>query len=151
MNLEKVNEFDYSQPLRLFGFGILLWLIPFLVSFLLYTPAGTPVVGIAFFNSIMGIILIAVAAVLLYKYFRHITVNYLGEAIKVGVIWFLISVVLDVLILVPFTKMDLGNYAANIALGYVTIIVMALFAGYLLESKGEHNKKIYSQIFSTKK
>ncbi len=151
MSLDVYDKKDNSPMMRLIGFGFLVWLVPFLVSFLFYTPQGTPAISSGFFNSIMSAILLVVTAIFLLKYFKHITVNYLSEAIKVGIVWVIINVALDVIVLIPLAKMELSKYFAEIALGYVLIFVIAVFAGYLLEEKGAHSKKIYSQIFSTKK
>jgi hypothetical protein len=151
MSLDVYDKKDNSPMIRLFGFGFLVWLIPFLVSFLFYTPQGSPMLSAGFFNSIMSVILGIVTAILLLKYFKHITVNYMAEAIKVGIAWLVMSIVLDLVILLPMAKMEIGKYLTEVGLGYVLIFVIAVFAGYLLEEKGAHSKKIYSQIFSTKK
>ncbi|MFA6065099.1 MAG: hypothetical protein WC746_04625 [archaeon] len=151
MNLEHVDERDNSKYIKLIGFGFLVWLVPFLVSFLFYTPQGVLVTSEAFFNSVMTVTGFIVAGTLLLNYMRLFTVDYLKESIQVGIVWFVISIVLDLVILVPMAKMNLVSYFANIGLGYLVIPMMALFAGYLLEEKVNHNKKIFSQVASTKK
>lgn len=151
MSLDVYDKKDYSGMYRLFGFGFLVWLVPFLVSFLFFTPQGVLAVGMGFFDSVMLVVGVLVQCVLLLKYFRHVTVNYLSEAFKVGIVWLVMSLVLDGIFLVSLLKMDLGKYFTDVAIGYAAILILAFFTGYLLEAKGEHSKKIYSQIFSTKK
>jgi len=151
MNLEHVDDKDSGKYVKLIGFGFVVWLVPFLVSFLFYTPQGVLVTSEAFFNSVMTVTGFLVAGVLLLKYMRQFTVDYLKESIQVGIVWLVMSIVLDLVILVPMAKMDLVSYFANIGLGYLVIPMMALFAGYLLEEKADHNKKIFSQVASTKK
>jgi len=151
MSLEHVDDRDNGRYLKLFGFGVVLWLVPFLVSFLFYSPQGTPLVGVAFFNSIMSVALIVVASVLLFLYFKQQTTDYMREAVKVGVVWILVSVVLDLVVLVPMAKMTIGQYITDVALGYIVILVIALLAGMLLEEKATHSKRIFSQVASTKK
>jgi len=151
MNLENVDDKDNGKYVKLLGFGFIVWLVPFIVSFLFYTPQGVLVTSEAFFNSVMTVTGFIVAGTLLLKYMSSFTVNYLKESIQVGLVWLVMSLVLDLVILVPMAKMDLVSYFANIGFGYLVIPMMALFAGYLLEGKTEHNKRIFSQVASTKK
>lgn len=150
-SLERVDEVGKQNYLKLFGFAFVVWLVPFLISFLFYTPQGVLVTSEAFFHSVMTVTGFIVAAVLLLNYLNDFTVNYLKESIKVGLVWLAVSLFLDLLILVPMAKMDLVSYFLNIGFGYLVIPMMSIFAGYLLEQKMEHNKKIFSQVFSTKK
>jgi hypothetical protein len=151
MSLEKVDDLDKGKYLGLFAFGFIAWLVPFLVSFLFFDQTGTLIVGQAFFKSVMTVVGSIVAVVLLFSYLQKISVNYLKESILVAVVWFAMSIILDIVILLPMSKMDIVTYSLNIGLGYLAIPIIVLFAGYLLESKSEHNKKIFSQVFSTKK
>lgn len=150
-SLEKVDEIGKDDYLKLFGFGFIVWLVPFLVSFLFYSSEGVLLTQDAFFNSVMTVVGFTTASILLLNYLKGFTVNYLKESIKAGSAWLIMSVLLDVAILVPIAKMNLVTYCANIGLGYLVIPIMAIFAGLLLEQKTEHNKKILSQVFSTKK
>jgi uncharacterized membrane protein YidH (DUF202 family) len=150
-NLERVDEVGKKDYLKLLGFGFILWIVPFLISFLFYSPQGVLLTSEGMFKSVMTVTGTLVAVVLILKYMNNFTINYLKEATTVAAVWFLMSVILDLLILVPFAKMDLVSYFSNIALGYISIPIICLFAGYLLEAKSEHNKKIFSQVFSTKK
>lgn len=58
-----------NKHLRNILYGFLSWLIPFVVSVLLYTRDGKPVVEILFFKSIMVVVGSVSAAVLLVCYF----------------------------------------------------------------------------------
>jgi cytochrome c biogenesis factor len=151
MSLEKMEEREYGNYFRLGLFGFIVWLVPFLVSFLFYTPAGTPIVGVAFFNSIMSVVLCAVVVLMVFHYLKPVTQDFVKEAFNVGIAWLAISVILDVIVLLPMSKMTVYTYVTDVALGYLVIPLVALFAGYLLEEKSHHTKKIFSQIASTKK
>ncbi|MFA6269524.1 MAG: hypothetical protein WC652_06925, partial [archaeon] len=145
------DKIGKDKNLKLFGYGFILWLIPFLISFLFFDMQGKLTASAGLFNSVMSVVIIIVMAVLLLKYTKKISVNYLQESINAGIVWFLMSIILDILILVPMAKIDLGIYFTDIGLGYVVILVVAFFAGKLLEAKSEHSNKIFSQAFSTKK
>lgn len=146
-NMEKNNKTGYF---RVFVYGLVVWLVPFVASFFLYTPQNTPIISQGFFNSVMTIILALVTTIALLKYFGKIPRSFFMEGIKAGIVWVIMSVILDLIILVPFTKMNLTTYFIEIALGYGAILVISVFAGMLLEEKNEHSKKLYSQIFSVK-
>lgn len=150
-SLERVDEIGKENYLKLFGFGFILWLVPFLISFLFYTPEGKIVTSVEFFNSVMSVTVALVTVVLLLNYMKSFTVNYSKEAIKAGAAWLIVCVLMDLVLLVPLAKMNLVTYTINVGLGYLVIPIIAVFAGNLLEQKTEHNKKILSQVFSTKK
>ncbi|MEI7961068.1 MAG: hypothetical protein WCI04_01915 [archaeon] len=151
MSLANMEKNKSTGFFNVYILGLLVWLIPFVVSFFLYTPQGTPYISVGFFNSMMVITGTLVSAFFLLKYFKGITRNFVNEGVKAGVVWVVMSLVLDLIVLVPFTKMDLGTYFIDIALGYGAILIICVFAGMLLEEKSEHSKKLYSQIFSVKK
>jgi hypothetical protein len=54
----------------------------------------------------------------------------------VGLLWFGINVSLDVLILVPLTKMSLPDYFGEIALRYLVIPIMAFAIGVATSTSG---------------
>lgn len=151
MSLVNMEKKSNSGLFNLFILGLFVWLIPFVVSFFFYTPQGTPIVGAGFFNSIMSVVLAIVTTAFLLMYFKGISRGFLAEGIKAGIVWIVMSIVLDMIFLVTWAKMDLGMYLTDIALGYAVILIVAVFAGILLEEKSEHSKKLYSQIFSVKK
>jgi hypothetical protein len=122
-----------------------------LISFLFYTPQGVLITSPGFFDGVMTVTGTLLGAILLLKYLSKFTVDYLKESIQVGVVWILMSIVLDLIVLVPFAKMNLVSYFMDVAFGYLAIPIMAIFAGLLLENKADHSKKIFSQVASTKK
>jgi len=58
--------------LRLVFFGILTWLIPFVISLFLYGPDGTLTIGIFAFKSLMIISGAASGALLIFLYLRSL-------------------------------------------------------------------------------
>ncbi|MDP2937606.1 MAG: hypothetical protein Q8O86_14070 [Dehalococcoidia bacterium] len=64
-------------------FGFLVWLIPFVVSFLIFPlKASTP----ALFESIMPVVISIFAVLFPTLYFRKLRVGFLREGIAVGII-----------------------------------------------------------------
>jgi hypothetical protein len=116
-------------------YGFLAWLIPFVASFFFYSREGKLTIDIFLFKSIMIVIGSFSAAILLISYFRNINVDYLKEGIIVGLMWFGISIVLDLLILIPMSGMSIMDYFMRIGLSYLAIPAMSIAVGTALENK----------------
>jgi len=118
-----------DKKLKIGLFGLLTWLIPFVVSFLFYSKEGELSIDIFLFKSIMIVVGSITGASLLVIYFKRIEKNYLSEGILVGLVWFLMNVILDLIVLVPMSGMDRGTYVAQIGLRYLVIPVMSIAMG----------------------
>ncbi len=116
-------------------YGFLAWLIPFVASFFFYSREGGLTIDIFLFKSIMIVVGSFSAAILLISYFRNINVDYLKEGIIVGLLWFGINIVLDLLILIPMSGMSIVDYFKQIGLGYLAIPAMSIAVGTALENK----------------
>ena len=126
-----------NKYLKIGLFGFLTWLVPFVVGFLFYSPQCQPVVDALVFKAIMIVVGSITGAVLLVLYFRKVEKNYLSEGITVGLVWFVLNVLLDLLILVPMSKMAIGTYFAQIGLGYLTIPTMSIAVGLIAKVTSE--------------
>ncbi|MFZ5955147.1 MAG: hypothetical protein ACOYT4_01875 [Nanoarchaeota archaeon] len=134
-----------KKYLKILFFGIMTWLVPFLAGFLFYSKAGKLMINELFFKSIMVVVGSLTGAILLFSYFKKIKADYLREGIIVGLVWFAINIVLDLIILVPMSKMSLINYFTQIGLEYLVIPIMSLLLGYSLEHKNDIQKKIMAR------
>jgi len=124
-----------NKYIRNLLFGLLAWLIPFLASFLFYTKEGKLTIDILFFKSIMLVVGSISAAFLLIFYFKKIDTGYFKEGIIVGVFWFVLNILLDLLVLVPMSGMSVPNYLMQIGLGYLAIPAMSVTVGTALANK----------------
>lgn len=122
-----------KKYLKIALFGFLTWVIPFVISFFFYSKEGQPVIDIFLFKTIMIVVGSITGAILLVIYFKKLTDNYLKEGILVGIAWFLINIILDLLVLLPMSKMPLGMYFSAIGLRYLVIPVMSIAIGYVAE------------------
>jgi hypothetical protein len=120
-----------KKYVKMFGFGILTWLVPFVISMAFYTRDGQLAIDIFLFKSIMIVIGSATGAILLVLYLRSIQRNMLMEGIVIGLVWFAINIGLDVLVLVPMSKMSMTTYWIQIGLRYLTIPIMSSALGYM--------------------
>lgn len=117
-----------STP-RVIGYGVVTWLIPFLVAVPLMTPEGSPVVDPIVFKQIMLLVGAGVGTWLLVRVMRHSHHDAVSRAIWVGITWLVINCGLDIAILLPLSGMSLATWGTTIGLGYLTIPVIAYGMG----------------------
>lgn len=116
-------------------FGLLSWLIPFVISIFFYDRQGHLSIDETFFKSIMVVVGSGVGVALLVKYFSSLEKTFLKHAVWVGLSWLIINLVLDSLILIPLLKVDFGSYLMQIGLRYLTIPITSIGIGYLLQKQ----------------
>lgn len=116
-------------------YGFLAWLIPFASSFLFYSKEGKPTIDVTLFKSIMIVVGSISAAFLLISYFKKIESDFFKEGILVGVVWFALNILLDVLILIPMSGMTIPDYFAQIGLRYLAMPAMSMAVGTALANK----------------
>jgi hypothetical protein len=106
------------------GYGFASWAIPFVVSLMFFERGGQPRLPIELVKSIMIVIGAASGGVLVLLLFRQIRPS-LFRGTVIGSLWFVVNIVLDLVILVPMTKMSLGQYFSEIGIRYLLIPIMA--------------------------
>jgi hypothetical protein len=111
-------------------FGFLMWLIPFIVSFPIFTLRES---NRALFESIMPVVVTICVVFLAILYLRKTGADFLKEGFLIGIVWYLICIVIDLLMFMwgPM-KMTFGQYMADIGLTYVIIPTVTVGFGYLL-------------------
>jgi hypothetical protein len=124
-----------KKYLKIALYGFLIWLIPFVTAFFFYTREGKLNIDIFLFKTIMIIIGSITGAILLVAYFKKISENYLHEGILIGVIWFCINILLDLVILLPMSKMPIPDYFVQIGLRYLMMPAMSIAVGAALANK----------------
>ena len=115
-------------------YGFLAWLIPFVASFFFYSEEGLTI-DIFLFKSIMIVVGSISAAILLILYFKKTSASYLKEGIIVGVAWFGINILLDLLILIPMSGMIIVDYFTQIGIRYLVIPAMSITVGASLANR----------------
>ena len=131
----KVNKF-----LKIIFFGILAWLIPILVSILFVDMEGNFIIPETFFKSIMIVVGSLVAVMLAVKYYKSIKNDFVQEGIILGIIWFIISIALDlVMVFSNFFQMTVLEYFTDIGLRYLCIPIFTIGLGYALNQKKVSN------------
>lgn len=124
----------FKKSLKIALYGFISWMIPFVASLLFFSKEGL-VIDKFLFKSIMIMVGSISAAFLLVSYFRKVGSNFLKEGIIVGISWYVINVVLDLVVLIPISKMSITDYVMQIALVYSAIIAMSITVGASLQIK----------------
>jgi len=115
-------------------YGILVWLVPFIIAIPFYSPEGTLLVDEHFFKTIMILAGGVIGAVLLIRLFLQISDHYVRKGWMIGGIWLFINWFLDLGILLPLNGMDIPTYFGQIGLRYLMILIMSVMAGYITEN-----------------
>jgi uncharacterized membrane protein YpjA len=124
-----------NKHIRNILYGFLAWLIPFVTSIFFYTREGVLTIDVFLFKTIMIVVGSTSAAFLLISYFKKIDTSYLKEGIIVGLTWFGINILLDLLVLIPMSGMSVADYFTQIGLRYLVIPVMSIMVGASLTNK----------------
>jgi len=112
-------------------FGFLLWLIPFVVSVLIFPlrAAQRPL-----FESIMPVVIAAWTVFFAILYLTSIKEGFQKDEILIGVVWLCMSIVLDLMLFTEGPmKMPLPDYAEDIAVTYLMIPAITIGFGYVLD------------------
>ena len=109
MNLNKI--------LKILGFGFLVWLIPTLVTL------SVSYINIMSYYDVISSVAIAVTVIVFaHLYFMDLNKNYVQAGIITGIVWLVISIVLDiVLIFLGINKVTLMEYMIYMASIYIII------------------------------
>jgi hypothetical protein len=127
---------------NIIALGFLAWLVPFAISCLFFKPGGELMIAHDLFKSIMIVTGSLSGCILLYYYFKSITNDFIKHGIVVGGAWFAMSVLFDVLVLIPLMKVSFDQYFQSIGLGYLVIPIISITMGCMLHQKVKIDKMI---------
>lgn len=115
----------FNKPLKIVAFGFMVWIIPTIVTYITSLTSG-----LYLFDVVSALTIAISVIVFTYLYFKHINSHLIREGIIIGLIWLLISVVLDIiLILLGVTKLTLLEYATYVVPLYIIIPVVTVGFG----------------------
>ncbi len=106
-----------------FAFGLIIWAIPF-VTYLAFTYFFFHYKGL--FEPAFPVLVSLVTAITAYIYFQKVNWDFPHVGIKVGITWFMISIVLNLLLIIE-TSIKLS------LLTYFIIPIITTTVGYSLE------------------
>jgi len=122
-----------NKYLKIVGLGVLIWLIPFVVSFIIY-PLRDDYRPL--FESIMPVAIAIIVVIFSIIYFKKIDANFVKEGALIGLIWFVISIIIDLIMFLPESSMQMtfDNYMMDIGVTYLIIPVITIGLGYSYKS-----------------
>ena len=123
-----------NKYVKLIGFGFFIWLVPFLVSFVIFPLRSS---NRPLFESIMPVILVLAVMIFSVLYFKKIEQRALKKGILVGIVWFIISIALDLLLFLPPSPMHMSfvDYMMDIGLTYLIILLIPIGMSALGDKK----------------
>jgi len=123
-----------NKYLKIILLGILIWAIPFLVSFTVWdVEAGAPTVSMSWFNAIMAFAWAVGFAIALTIYFKG-SKSPASDGWTAGILWYLALILLDLIVLVGLFKMAIPDWYPML-LTYLNTLVITVVVGKLLSKK----------------
>ncbi len=120
-----------NRYLKIGLLGFFVWLIPFVVSVLIFPLRA---MQRPLFESIMPVVIAIWTVFFAVIYLSGLKSGFQKEGILIGVAWFLMSIILDLLIFVDGPiKMSLWDYALDVPVTYLMIPTITFGFGYLME------------------
>jgi len=123
-----------KKYLKIILFGTLIWLICFIIGMLVWSLHESQFM---LFKSIMVVSSTLVGILFIYFYFKRINDDYLHEGLLIGIVWFIVNIILDLLVLVLLLKSPLVEYLISPGIGYLNIPIICTGMGYILDRKTE--------------
>jgi hypothetical protein len=106
-------------------YGLASWAIPFAASLFFFAPGGRMLVPRELFESVMIVVGGGSASLLLVLAFLRAQAT-VTRGFSIGVLWLAINLGLDLWVLLPISKMGIGEYFQEIGLRYLLIPVMSV-------------------------
>ncbi|EMY78917.1 hypothetical protein LEP1GSC060_0853 [Leptospira weilii serovar Ranarum str. ICFT] len=119
--------------IRIFSYGFLVWLIPFMVAIPFHTKDGKLQTDLFLFKTVMILVGTLTGCVLLASLALKISGKKFPVLLSAGLIWLGINWGLDFLILIPMSKMNAGDYFIQIGLRYLTMIFISFTIGWVVD------------------
>lgn len=125
-----------NKYLKIILFGFLIWLIPFIAGFPFVDAGGNFLIPETFFKSIMIVVGGLVGVTLTVIYFKEVKQGFIKEGITIGVVWFVMSLVIDLIFMsAGFFPMTVTQYFTDIGMRYLMIPIFTTGMGYVLQQK----------------
>ncbi|HBF66892.1 MAG TPA: hypothetical protein DDW36_00510 [Candidatus Magasanikbacteria bacterium] len=118
-------------------FGFLAWLVPFAAGFVLFPIHES---NRALFESVMPVVVVGTVVLLGYKYLKKAK-NPKNEAWKLGIVWLLMNIVIDLALFLPPSPMHMGivEYMQDIGLTYFVIPLITIALGHSMGGPKENH------------
>lgn len=117
------------------GYGFLSWFVPFFVSIFFFSKDGGLQIDLFLFKTIMIVVGSLSGCFLLYRYFLLVDSKFFKEGFAIGISWVFMNWLLDILVLIPMSKMPMDVYFIQIGFRYLSLLFFSIAMGAILERK----------------
>ncbi|MCM1987879.1 hypothetical protein [Methanococcoides seepicolus] len=125
-----------NKYLKMVFFGLIVWLIPFIVSFAFVDRNGNFLIAETFFKSIMIVTGGIVGVLLAIQYFEGVETDYVREGVLLGTVWLVINLAIDLsMVYGGFFPMTVTQYFTDIGMRYLIMPIYTIGMGYVLMQK----------------
>ncbi len=121
-----------NKPIRNSFWGFILWLSCFIIGFVVFPLHES---NVFLFKTIMIVASTIIGTLMFIRYFEKVESNFLSEGITIGIVWFVVNIILDLIVLVGMLKTPLVEYLLGTGLRYINIPVMSSGIGFILSRK----------------
>ena len=113
--------------------GVGVWFVPFVIAIAIY---GLHASERALFESLMAVAVVGTTVEFAAIYFRVVDGRFVREGVLIGVAWFAIAIVIDLLMFSwGSMKMPFVDYVKDIGVTYLVIPTIAVGMGIVLEGR----------------
>lgn len=114
-------------------FGVLVWFSIFMGAMFIFKLYESDRI---FFETLMSIICTFIVVLYTVLYFKKTKSNFQNEGVKIGIIWMIINIMIDIPFFLygPMAK-PIWDYFKDIGFMYISIPVVTIAIGYLLDKK----------------
>lgn len=118
-----------NMLIDLFGWGLILWFIGYVLGFIFFAIVPTSLIG--------WVIMPIGTIVTLWVLFKKIKSNSLGYYFLIGIIWTLIAVLFDYIFIVKLLKPADGYYKLDVIFYYLLTFALPVTVGLLKLKKSQ--------------
>jgi len=117
--------------IKAFLYGLAVWAVPFIIAMLIFPLRETER---PLFESIMPVAVALCVVIFAVLYLKNLEMNFLSEGIRLGILWFIISIAIDLLLFSwgPM-QMNFEDYMKDIGITYLMMPVITMGMGWLEE------------------
>jgi hypothetical protein len=124
-----------GSKIRIILYGLLIWFIPALAAMMAWdSNTNLPRIGYPWFDAMMAAVWSLNFIVVAFFYFKGVTGDYVKQGLIVGISWYVLCVLLDLVLLVGLFKTDINTWYPGI-LSYLNNFFVAAGIGYILNKK----------------
>ncbi|HEX3014475.1 MAG TPA: hypothetical protein VHO92_09430 [Methanobacterium sp.] len=125
-----------NKNAKIINYGLLVWLIPSLITVIL----GSFSAAMNIFEIVSAVAIAVTVMAFSYLYFKGIIEDFIKEGILIGIIWLVISIVLDIiLVMLGVSELSLNIYMMYVAPLYLIIPAITIGLGLYMNQKNNTN------------